>query len=157
MVVTLTSLQRIGHLSTQRSTFCGCLIISSWLIRVNPFCQEHHLAPAGRFLVQPVWRPSVHFTVTTSVIPALSAVMQRLVGSGHWRQVLVSVMSNLTSGILRVYEYCVIWCSFCKNFTILYWSLMCVNYHICGIASFVLWKRQHSPNILLNIIPLTYY
>lgn len=30
------------------------------------------------------------------------------------RQVFVSVMSNLTSGILRVYEYRILCCSFCK-------------------------------------------
>lgn len=96
------------------------------------------------------WRLSVHFTCHHDYYSSIEhCYAEACKICSLKRQVFVSVMSNLISGILRVYEYCIIWCSFCKNFTVLYWSLMCVRYHICGIASFVLWKRQS--------LPLTYY
>ena len=151
MVVTLTSLQRRGQLSTPRSTFCSCLIISSGLSSGEPFLPR---TPSSTCCVLPraacLEAKSVHFTCHHYYYFSIEhCYAEAYTICSLKRQVFVSVMSNLISGILRVYEYRILWCSFCKNFTILYWSLMCVNDHICGIASFVLWKRQS--------LPLTYY
>ena len=116
MVVTLTSLQRTGQLSTPRSTFCSCLIISSGLSSGEPFLPR---TPSSTCCVLPraacLEAKSVHFTChhyyyfSTEHCYAEAYTICSLK-----RQVFVSVMSNLTSGILRVYEYRILWCSFCK-------------------------------------------
>ena len=116
MVVTLTSLQRTGQLSTPRSTFCSCLIISSGLSSGEPFLPR---TPSSTCCVLPraacLEAKSVHFTCHHYYYFSIEhcyAEAYRICSLK--RQVFVSVMSNLTSGILRVYEYRILWCSFCK-------------------------------------------
>lgn len=116
MVVTLTSLQRTGQLSTPRSTFCSCLIISSGLSSGEPFLPR---TPSSTCCVLPraacLEAKSVHFTCHHYYYFSIEhcyAEAYRICSLK--RQVFVSVMSNLISGILRVYEYRILWCSFCK-------------------------------------------
>lgn len=116
MVVTLTSLQRTGQLSTPRSTFCSCLIISSWLSSGEPFLPR---TPSSTCCVLPraacLEAKSVHFTCHHYYYFSIEhCYAEAYKISSLKRQVFVSVMSNLTSGILRVYEYRILWCSFCK-------------------------------------------
>ena len=116
MVVTLTSLQRIGQLSTPRSTFCSCLIISSGLSSGEPFLPR---TPSSTCCVLPraacLEAKSVHFTCHHYYYFSI----EHCYAEGYMicslkRQVFVSVMSNLMTGILRVSEYHILWCSFCK-------------------------------------------
>ena len=116
MVVTLTSLQRRGQLSTPRSTFCSCLIISSGLSSGEPFLPR---TPSSTCCVLPraacLEAKSVHFTCHHYYYFSIEhcyAEAYRICSLK--RQVFVSVMSNLISGILRVYEYRILCCSFCK-------------------------------------------
>ena len=116
MVVTLTSLQRTGQLSTPRSTFCSCLIISSGLSSGEPFLPR---TPSSTCCVLPraacLEAKSVHFTCHHYYYFSIEhcyAEAYRICSLK--RQVFVSVMSNLISGILRVYEYRILCCSFCK-------------------------------------------
>lgn len=116
MVVTLTSLQRTGQLSTSRSTFCSCLIISSGLSSGEPFLPR---TPSSTCCVLPraacLEAKSVHFTCHHYYYFSIEhCYAEAYKISSLKRQVFVSVMSNLTSGILRVYEYRILWCSFCK-------------------------------------------
>lgn len=116
MVVTLTSLQRTGQLSTPRSTFCSCLIISSGLSSGEPFLPR---TPSSTCCVLPraacLEAKSVHFTCHHYYYFSIEhCYAEAYKISSLKRQVFVSVMSNLTSGILRVYEYRILWCSFCK-------------------------------------------
>lgn len=116
MVVTLTSLQRTGQLSTPRSTFCSCLIISSGLSSGEPFLPR---TPSSTCCVLPraacLEAKSVHFTCHHYYYFSIEhCYAEAYTICSLKRQVFVSVMSNLTSGILRVYEYRILWCSFCK-------------------------------------------
>ena len=116
MVVTLTSLQRTGQLSTPRSTFCSCLIISSGLSSGEPFLPR---TPSSTCCVLPraacLEAKSVHCTCHHYYYFSIEhCYAEAYKISSLKRQVFVSVMSNLTSGILRVYEYRILWCSFCK-------------------------------------------
>lgn len=116
MVVTLTSLQRTGQLSTPRSTFCSCLIISSGLSSGEPFLPR---TPSSTCCVLPraacLEAKSVHFTCHHYYYFSIEhCYAEAYKISSLKRQVFVSVMSNLTSGILRVYEYRILCCSFCK-------------------------------------------
>ena len=116
MVVTLTSLQRRGQLSTPSSTFCSCLIISSGLSSGEPFLPR---TPSSTCCVLPraacLEAKSVHFTCHHYYYFSIEhCYAEAYKISSLKRQVFVSVMSNLTSGILRVYEYRILWCSFCK-------------------------------------------
>lgn len=116
MVVTLTSLQRTGQLSTPRSTFCSCLIISSGLSSGEPFLPR---TPSSTCCVLPraacLEAKSVHFTCHHYYYFSIEhCYAEAYKISSLKRQVFVSVMSNLISGILRVYEYRILWCSFCK-------------------------------------------
>lgn len=116
MVVTLTSLQRTGQLSTPRSTFCSCLIISSGLSSGEPFLPR---TPSSTCCVLPraacLEAKSVHFTCHHYYYFSIEhCYAEAYKISSLKRQVFVSVMSNLISGILRVYEYRILCCSFCK-------------------------------------------
>lgn len=116
MVVTLTSLQRTGQLSTPRSTFCSCLIISSGLSSGEPFLPR---TPSSTCCVLPraacLEAKSVHFTCHHYYYFSIEhCYAEAYTICSLKRQVFVSVMSNLISGILRVYEYRILWCSFCK-------------------------------------------
>ena len=117
MVVTLTSLQRTGQLSTPRSTFCSCLIISSGLSSGEPFLPR---TPSSTCCVLPraacLEAKSVHFTCHHYYYFSIEhCYAEAYTICSLKRQVFVSVMSNLISGILRVYEYRILCCSFCKN------------------------------------------
>ena len=116
MVVTLTSLQRRGQLSTPRSTFCSCLIISSGLSSGEPFLPR---TPSSTCCVLPraacLEAKSVHFTCHHYYYFSIEhCYAEAYTICSLKRQVFVSVMSNLISGILRVYEYRILCCSFCK-------------------------------------------
>lgn len=116
MVVTLTSLQRTGQLSTPRSTFCSCLIISSGLSSGEPFLPR---TPSSTCCVLPraacLEAKSVHFTCHHYYYFSIEhCYAEAYTICSLKRQVFVSVMSNLISGILRVYEYRILCCSFCK-------------------------------------------
>ena len=116
MVVTLTSLQRTGQLSTPSSTFCSCLIISSGLSSGEPFLPR---TPSSTCCVLPraacLEAKSVHFTCHHYYYFSIEhCYAEAYTICSLKRQVFVSVMSNLISGILRVYEYRILWCSFCK-------------------------------------------
>lgn len=116
MVVTLTSLQRRGQLSTPRSTFCSCLIISSGLSSGEPFLPR---TPSSTCCVLPraacLEAKSVHFTCHHYYYFSIKhCYVEAYKICSLKRQVFVSVMSKLISGILSVYEYRILWCSFCK-------------------------------------------